>query len=459
MINKILKKVLIFVVAVCTLAVSMYFMLALVINSAKNKNPDKLTLEDLNELSKTVGDNRINVLMLGVDSLSGTDKDNTMRTDTMMFVSLDPKTKTGFILSIPRDTRVQIDGSLSKYNKINEAHSIGGVSLTLKEVKKLLGVDINHFVKVDYRAVNKTVDDVGGVEIIVPIDMNYDDPYANPPLHIELKQGPQLLDGDKAMQFLRFRHGYANQDLGRIESQQKFVQALLDKLLSPESLTHITDYINTFSQYVQTDMELGDMFKIASKALEIKPYNIKKEVLVGKPDYIGGVSYFVADEQGIKTQMDGLNDGEKYYLDKPSFVENEKADKHFEAFEKNIDSSVRTDTGNTDSDVKDTSNDTNNQNKQKEVYDPYIVVLNGDGKSGLGKRADDLLYVNNIDIDVTANADKFGYEKTKIYYKDNLQLAQNIQEILGAGELEQKSTAYYNSFVDVMVILGSDFTK
>lgn len=448
MAKKIIKNLVIVFLTIVVLTGVLYFALAMLFNCVKNKGQDELELKDLQELSKSVGDERINVLMLGVDSLDGKNKDNTMRTDTMMLLSIDPKTKTGFILSIPRDTRVHVEGLAKKFNKINEVHAIGGVSYTIKSVKALLGIEINHFVKVDYQAVNKTVNDIGGVEVNVPMDMSYDDPYAKPPLHIDLKQGPQILDGDKAMQFLRFRHGYANQDLGRIESQQKFIQALMDKLLSPESIVHITDYIDTFSQYVQTDLEFSDMLKIASKAIEIKPYNIKKAVVPGKADYLYGISYFIADEEQIKTQIKELYDGEKYYIDKPIPEVQPQNTQN---------ASDNENTANGDDKAK--QPDTKQNKPQQNVYDPYVVVLNGSGGQGLAQRAKDLLYINNIAVDATSNADKFDYNDTIIYYKNNITLAQEARTILGTGKIVQENKAYYDKPTDILVVLGSDFTK
>lgn len=412
---------------VLVLAVNIY------INNIKKNNPDnEITLADLQELSKSVNDDRVNILLLGVDSLDGSQNHANMRTDTMMLLSVDPKTKTAFILSIPRDTRAEIEEYKYKFNKINSAHSIGGINATLKAVKKLLNVDIHHFVKLDYQALFKTINDIGGVEVDVPMDMNYDDPYAVPPLHIELKKGLQLLDGEKSMQFLRFRYGYANQDLGRIESQQKFMTSLIKKVLSVESAVHIPQYIDTFYKYVQTDMSITDMLKIASKCIDIKPYNIKKEVLPGEAKTMYGTSYYIANPEKSKELLDTLLSG-NYYISQE--MQNENL------------------TVSNGGNSTDTSNVTNTQKI------PYVVVLNGNGRQGSAQRAKDLLFVNNIEVQDSANADNFDYEETVVYYTDDEILAQNIATILGANKITQENKAYYGKPTDIVVVLGKDFVK
>ena len=109
-----------------------------------------------------------------------------------------------------------------------------------------------------------------------------------------------------------------------------------------------------------------------------------------------------------------------------------------------------------------TTESSQNKNKAKEnkpIKNNYIVVLNGVGKQGLAQRAKDLLYVNNLDVQDTSNADNFDYTNTYIYYKDDISLAENVQKILGTGIIEQSNKAYYSKPTDILVVLGKDFTK
>lgn len=441
-----MKKLINIVLSMLVLFLLLVIGLNTYINNFYKDDPNRkatMSYEELTSLSKNVKDDRVNILMIGVDSLTADDNFANMRTDTMMVLSMDPKSKTAFVLSIPRDTRVEVD----KYKgKINSAYSIGGVNFTLKSVKELLDIPIHHFVEIDYQALFKTINDVGGVDINVPMDMVYDDPWANPPLHINLKKGLQLLDGEKSMQFLRFRHGYAEQDLDRIKAQQEFLNALIKKILSVESITRVPNYIDTFYKYVKTDMSLAQMFQIASKAIEIKPHNIQRETLAGEAKFMYGASYYIKDEEKSKIQLDRLLQG-KYYK------ENETT---------SIPTESNTKSENTTNNNTTTTESSQNKSKAKEnkpIKNNYIVVLNGVGKQGLAQRAKDLLYVNNLDVQDTSNADNFDYTNTYIYYKDDISLAENVQKILGTGIIEQSNKAYYSKPTDILIVLGKDFTK
>ncbi len=343
----------------------------------------------------------VNVLLLGVDSLDGDKKG--IRTDTMMVLSMDPKSGDSSILSIPRDTRVKIRGRKG-YDKINAAHAYGGVELSVQAAKDLLGIPIHHYVKVDYQALYKTVDDVGGVEVYVPMNMKYNDPYATPPLRINLKKGTQVLDGDKAMQFLRFRKGYANQDLGRIESQQKFMDALAKKVLSASSIFRIKDYIDTFNMYVDTDMSVSEMASLGMQAKKMDVNNIRKETVPGAPMYINSISYYNPDNDKINKLVNEL-----YY-------------------------------------------DKNNQTN----LDLKIAVLNGSGLSGAATEVADKLARQGLKPNTVGNAEEFNNPKTIIYYDSKKEEAQKIRQIIGKGELRKDKSRIDNENVDIMVLIGKD---
>lgn len=156
------------------------------------------------------GNKDITFLLLGVDSRDAS-KAKGQRTDTMMLCRYDDTTGKVSILSIPRDTMASIRGRKNK-EKINHAHAYGGPELSVKAVKDLLGISLDYYVRVDYKIVEDVVELIGGVEVDVPMDMKYSDPYATPPLNINLKKGKQVLDGEESLQFLRYRKGYADQD-------------------------------------------------------------------------------------------------------------------------------------------------------------------------------------------------------------------------------------------------------
>lgn len=239
-------------------------------------------------------------LMLGVDSLDAKKADNA-RSDTIMVVNVDGKTGKVNIISIPRDTYTKIKGY--KKTKINHSFKYGGSELTLDTVNNLLGTDIKYYVTVDYRFVEDVVDKIGGVDVDVPIDMNYEDPTADPPLTIDIKQGRQTLKGYDAIGFLRFRKGYKDADLGRVKAQQQFMSAILSKMKEPKTLVRAPLLLGSYINYTENNIPVKKLVKIAAKMRNITSEDINTNTLPGTPKYIGGVSYFIPNENKIQVML------------------------------------------------------------------------------------------------------------------------------------------------------------
>lgn len=239
--------------------------------------------------------NNMTFLMMGIDSKSFAESKG-VRSDTIMLFNIDRGTGEISILSIPRDTRTPIEGRRNK-EKINHSFAYGGPELTVRTVENLLGVDIDHYVVVDYQVVSEYVDLIGGVEFNVPMDMSYSDPVADPPLKIDLKAGDQVLDGDKALQYLRYRKGYKNADLGRIEAQQSFLKALIGQSIKPGIILKIPGLYGIYSSGVNTDIPLT---KLAIYGISLFKYdldNLTSETLPGSPKTIDGISYYIHSEE------------------------------------------------------------------------------------------------------------------------------------------------------------------
>lgn len=239
-------------------------------------------------------------LMLGVDSLDAKKADNA-RSDTIMVVNVDGKTGKVNIISIPRDTYTKIKGY--KKTKINHSFKYGGSELTLDTVNNLLGTDIKYYVTVDYRFVEDVVDKIGGVDVDVPIDMKYEDPTADPPLTIDIKQGRQTLKGYDAIGFLRFRKGYKDADLGRVKAQQQFMSAILSKMKEPKTLVRAPLLLGSYINYTENNIPVKKLVKIAAKMRNITSEDINTNTLPGTPKYIGGVSYFIPNENKIQVML------------------------------------------------------------------------------------------------------------------------------------------------------------
>ncbi|MGL5256840.1 MAG: LCP family protein [Proteocatella sp.] len=384
---------------------------------------------------------RVNVLLMGVDTLENEGDGKGTRTDTIMVLSIDPTTKTGFILSLPRDTRVKLANG-GDYDKVNHAHSYGGTELAISTIKDFLQIPIHHYVKLDYRALFKTVDDLGGIEVDVPIDMKYKDTRSEPPLNVDLKKGVQTLNGEQAMGFVRFRKGYPNQDLGRIQAQQAFLDALIKKMTSPASIMNIPNYIDTMSKYVETDMDMKTMLIVAKQALSVDTARIEKKTVPGEPDMINGVSYYEPNAEELSAMLDYLLSGNYPVPETEATAEGTEGTS--QTGTQSGTASKAAPQAQAKAPVKDTSN-----------Y--KIQVLNGSGISGVARRATDLLKIEEISVTSTGNASNFDNENTIVYYKDDSNFASQIRNILKVGKIEKGTKDIVSSEPDIVVVLGKDF--
>lgn len=240
---------------------------------------------------------RINVLLVG---LEGT------RSDTIMLASFDRKTKEANIISIPRDTYYQREG-YSKYSdtqKINAIYGMekDGIKALIKAVENLTGLTIDNYATIDYDGVRAAVDAIGGVEVDVPFHMRYTDPYDDPPLDINIPAGKQIIYGDKAMEFLRFRKtnypgysGYVNGDLGRVEVQQKFIKSAINKSLSLK----LPSVISAVYPYITTDLTLTNLLGLGKDAIGFSTENLETTTLPGTDKMMGGLSFYLPDGEEI----------------------------------------------------------------------------------------------------------------------------------------------------------------
>jgi LCP family protein required for cell wall assembly len=259
------------------------------------KDPKSLAIRKNFQINWT---DRLNILLIGCDNR----KDINMgtRSDTMILLNLDLKNKNIRFMSIPRDTWVEVPGhSFTKINAtINEDfYSDGGVELTLKTVEKLLESEIKLYVQLDFEAFKKVVDAIDGVELKVEKDMVYVDPTDG--TNINLKEGMQILDGDKALQYVRFRNDdqgdFARDSegkiYGRVSRQSHFMWALARKLSATRNLLVVNQIINIATKYTETNMDSSELLKLAMLFRDINvDLNVKALSFPGFPEMIGEVS-------------------------------------------------------------------------------------------------------------------------------------------------------------------------
>lgn len=236
------------------------------------------------------------VIILGVDRRA----DDVGRSDTLMVASIREEDGKGALLSLPRDTRVAIKDH--GYDKLNHAYAYGGHELSRSTVEELIGVPIDRYVLIDTKAFERIVDAVGGVDIDVEKRMYYEDPWDdNGGLVIDLYPGEQHMDGDHAIQYVRYRDGEG--DIGRIKRQQKFMKALLARVLSPDILSKLPAVVEEIKGAVETDMSLKELVSFASVLETVRSHGLETEMLPGKPAYLADVSYWMPNVVAIRKMI------------------------------------------------------------------------------------------------------------------------------------------------------------
>ena len=207
--------------------------------------------------------------------VSGSD-DGNGNSDTNILVAID--TVNGYIYgtSIARDTKAVWNG---KNHKINAAFGSGGMEKMAEVVSDQLGIPVDYTVSVDLKGFAALVDAIGGVDFDVPVNMDYEDPYQD--LYIHISKGMHHLSGSEALKVVRFRKGYATQDIGRMETQQKFLKAVAKQTLTVSNLGKIDEFVKIFQKYVKTDLTLGDLAWLGKEAISIGADNIEFSTLPG----------------------------------------------------------------------------------------------------------------------------------------------------------------------------------
>lgn len=269
------------------------------------KNVDIVNIPDIEEPTTTssvvdlpqkepVEPHVVNILAFGLnDGLA----------DTIALISLNTKTDSISVLSIPRDTMFELEGHNEPWEKkVNSIYTYkenGGELGMKKNISKLLGVPIKHYVKVEFSSVISIVDMLGGYDVYVPYDMEYDDIYDNPPLKIRIKQGQRNLNGVETVKFLRFRKNNDRTinegDIVRMERQQHFIKQMMQKTLDGKILQILTTMIK--GNYISTDVSLDEMVLYSSKAAKVDSSELNIVRLPGESKYINELSYWIMDKE------------------------------------------------------------------------------------------------------------------------------------------------------------------
>lgn len=213
-------------------------------------------------------------------------------TDTIVMVRYDTVAHTVGMTSVPRDTAVE--RSWRTNPKINGAFYGAGADTLKQEIQHTFGIPIDYYILVDPKGFVALVDELRGVDVYIPEDMNYDDPTPGEELHIHYKKGQHHLNGRQALEVVRFRHnndGSGYTDVGRAEMQRQVLTALGKKVISWNSLTKIKSFLDIFQTYVDTDLSTTDMLYFATQAMYLDPgTGVTQGTLPGRGDGVIGKS-------------------------------------------------------------------------------------------------------------------------------------------------------------------------
>ncbi|MDD2569105.1 MAG: LCP family protein [Clostridia bacterium] len=242
-------------------------------------------------------DGCLTILVVGFDKRKG----DVGRSDTLMVAFVDPEAKTMRLLSVPRDTYVELSGHDN--TKINHAFAYGGVELTRTTVENLLGITIDRYVAIDFNGFSALVDSMGGIDYEVEQNMY------NSAEKINLKAGMQHLDGAKALQYVRWRDR-TSADIGRIGRQQAFVMAVAKEMLDMGNIFKMPKMVNTILENVETDFSKKEMLSMINVFEGAVSQNVETEMLPGDSETINGISYWLVDETLLADTVNRMINGE-----------------------------------------------------------------------------------------------------------------------------------------------------
>ena len=363
-------------------------------------------------------------------------------TDTIMVVKYSAKNQSASMLSIPRDTFTGDDEKRARASdKINSKYINGGAQDTLKEVNELTGLNIRYYLIVDTKALRDLVDAIGGVEFDVPIDMDYDD--VTQALHIHVKKGLQLLNGEQAEGVVRFRHNnnytsypvsYGDNDLGRMRTQREFLKILLKQLMKPTNITKINNLLKIAQEEVETNIDWNTAKGYVPSLFGFDTNNLVTNALPGEPKYANGVAVFIASQSKTKELIN------KMFL---QVVDNT------EKTTEGADTDTNTTSTNT---TKSTTSTTPTTLKPKSSIS--LQLINGTGSKKKFEAAKAQL--KNQGYKIQGEVTTTPIDKTIIINRKELnkEEVEAVKSLLGTGKITEGKTSEKNN---ITIIIGKDY--
>ncbi|MBC7194668.1 MAG: LCP family protein [Caldisericia bacterium] len=292
-VKKILTIILIVLIVLIVTFIGYTYYILSSINPTNNQNNDENTLP-----SREIDWNKkINILLVGIDQRY---EDEMSRSDTNLLLSIDPKNKKLVLISLPRDSLVTLPGYEGD-EKLAHAHAYGGVPLLIKTVESILNIEIPYYVEINFDGFKKMIDLIGGVTIDVEKDMDYESYLGD--VRIHLKKGLQHLNGEKALEYVRFRMDETG-DIGRMERQQKFIKAVIKQALTLSNTIKLQKALLELKNWVKTNLEPSQIIKIGLILKNINEEDMVSMTLPGTLGWKNHLSYYFLDYDKIQEIVD-----------------------------------------------------------------------------------------------------------------------------------------------------------
>jgi LCP family protein required for cell wall assembly len=376
--------------------------------------------------------NAQNILLIGSDNREA-EGEKYGRSDTLMLVHIDPEQNFVSVLSLPRDLRVEIPGY--GVQKINAAYAIKGAELSIKTVQSVTGVDLDHYVNVDFDAFRQLTTELGGV--YVDVDRRYyyvGDNYET----INIWPGYQALAGENALDYVRFRHD-DNNDFGRIQRQQRFLRAAKEQVSTWDTALKIPSLVNVLARNVTTDMSTNQVLRLAVWGMRLQGGRVQQVELAATTEDIGGGSYVIASDDAIREAVRDLMAPPAASGAAPDTTESG--------------SSTTGTTAGGDGPTTTIGAPAGTVAEKVDLSGIAIDVRNGNGRPGEAAAAASWLRDLGAEVGTVGNASSADVSTSRVvYHKGDKNSATRVAQALGGNRIELDS-----SVEAITVVLGADF--
>lgn len=387
------------------------------------------------------------MLLMGTDKSAAREQStqyagDTFRSDSMILTRVDPQNKKVTMVSMHRDTEIEIEGY--GLQKLNASYAIGGPALAIKTVSQMAGVPISHYAEINFDGFEEVVDALGGVEVDVPMEISDDEAGG----HVDA--GEQTLTGEEALILCRSRHSYdeyGDGDRYRAANQRLVLGAIAKKILSADPAT-MANTISALSQYITTDFKVGDIVALATSMQGIDPskdiYSAMEPTI---SEYKNDTWYEQLDVAAWNTMMGRVREG----------LPPTEADEVDE-----LNGTVLASVGDGKAAASDSEGVQGANGTQRQTFGEtrtgIVTIKNGNGINGVGAEALERIKPLGYTADAS-NANSFSYEETVVVFDtpDQRVYAEELIDALGCGRAVQNTNGEYVYDGDFLILIGSDW--